>query len=159
MKSDEEKLRFRMKCVRVCVRDQLATACLCFKKRLLYSSLGCSTGTKAHIFSGVCFSSLRNNIHFPRVNIVTDMVKIIFGDYSSGFMCVCMVYMHWSEIRYLLWMRANRKKKKTKIVRWANDEDKCWFDIIHIQLNAKERPKQKENGKNRMEIWTMDWTT
>lgn len=89
-------------CVRV--RDQLATACLCFcfEKKLLYSSLGCSTGTIAHFFSGVRFSALRNNIHFPRVNIVTDMVKIIFGDYSFGFICVCTLCMHWSEIRYLL---------------------------------------------------------
>lgn len=64
-------------CVCVCVWDQMATACLCFKKDYCIHPLAAAP-ERQHIF--FC-----NNIHFPRVNIVTDMVKIIFGDYSLGF--------------------------------------------------------------------------
>lgn len=107
MKIDQEK---RIAFFETNCEQRLATACLRFVKYYYVFFLLCAFsslsrtqyGTMAHFFGMFFFPdvvAVVDNIHFPRVNIVTDMVKIILGDYSD-----CSLYINVQYIRIRLYI-------------------------------------------------------
>lgn len=128
MKIDQEK---RIAFFETNCEQRLATACLRFVKYYYVFFLLCAFsslsrtqyGTMAHFFGMFFFPDVVvvvDNIHFPRVNIVTDMVKIILGDYSDCSLYINVqyirirlyIYIHWSEIRYVLCITLYQTEKK-----------------------------------------------